>query len=220
MEKKIIILGGEGNGGVVAACILDMNNRFKNKELRLCGFLNDTLKIGEKINGYPVMGKTDDIQKFIKEGYYFVFAIHPIGHGKTRIDLFDHLNIPEDRLLTIVHPSSFIAYNAKLSPGVVVMPNCYIATKTKIGVCTLVMANSVIGHNNCIGRLCHFSAGSVTGSYINMGDASDIGLNATVLEKIQIGTCSVVGAGSLARKNIGDYEIHVGCPAKLLRICK
>lgn len=220
MIKKILILGGEGNGGVIAACIKDMHDNFGYKDLQFCGFLNDEVEIGAVINEYPVMGKTNDLKKFIKEGYYFVFAIHPIGHGDIRIKLFDKLNIPKERLLTIVHPSSFVGYNTILKPGVVVMPNCYIGTATIVGDSTLVMANSIIGHNNNIGRLCHFSASSVVGSVISVGDASDVSLNATIMERVNIGTCSVVGAGAMVRNNIGDYEVHVGVPAKLLRKIK
>ena len=220
MIKKILILGGEGNGGAIAACIKDMHDNFGYKELIFCGFLNDEIEIGTIINEYPVMGKTNDVKKFIKEGYYFVFAIHPIGHGDIRIELFNRLNIPKERLLTIVHPLSFVGYNTILKPGVVIMPNCSIGTATTIGDSTLVMANSVIGHNSIIGKLCHFSPGSVVGSVITIGDASDVSLNATVIEKVNIGTCSVVGAGAVARNNIGDYEVHVGIPAKLLRKLK
>lgn len=218
--KNILILGGEGNGGVVAACIRDMKERFGYHDLNMCGFLNDDLEVGTEINGYPVMGGTSQIHQFVEEGYYFIFAIHPIGKGEIRIKLFDQLKIPRERLLTVVHPSSFVGYNTILEPGVVVMPNCYIGTATTIGVSTLVMANSVIGHNDTIGRLCHFSAGSVTGSVITMGDASDVALNATVIEKVKIGTCAVIGAAALVLKDVGDYEIHVGSPAKLLKKLK
>ena len=220
MIKKILILGGEGNGGVIAACIKDMHDNFGYEDLNFCGFLNDEIEIGTIINEYPVMGKTNEVKKFIKEGYYFVFAIHPIGRGDVRIKLFNKLNIPKEKLLTIVHPSSFVGYNTILKPGVVVMPNCYIGTATIIGDSTLVMANSIIGHNDNIGRLCHFSASSVVGALITIGDASDIALNATVIEKVNIGTCSVVGAGALVRKDIGNYEVHVGNPARLLKKLK
>ncbi|HDK25815.1 MAG TPA: sugar O-acyltransferase [Candidatus Atribacteria bacterium] len=220
MIKKILILGGEGNGGIIAACIKDMHDNFGYKDLEFCGFLNDKIEIGTIVNNYPVMGKTSDVNKFIEKGYYFIFAIHPIGHGDIRIKLFNKLKIPREKLLTIVHPSSFVAYNTILKPGVVIMPNCYIGTATIIRDSTIVLANSVISHNTNIGKLCHISAGSVVGSVITIGEASDVCLNATVIEKVNIGTCSVVGAGAVARNDIGDYEVHVGIPAKLLRKLK
>ena len=74
MIKKILILGGEGNGGIIAACIKDMHDNFGYKDLEFCGFLNDKIEIGTIVNNYPVMGKTSDVNKFIEKGYYFIFA--------------------------------------------------------------------------------------------------------------------------------------------------
>jgi len=78
MDKKVIIIGGEGNGGVVASCIEDNRSRFNDSEWVVAGFLNDFEK-GKTILGYPVLGGTDDIEKFIKEDYYFMYAILTIG---------------------------------------------------------------------------------------------------------------------------------------------
>ena len=41
MNKKVIIIGGEGNGGVIAACIEDNRRRFGDPEWEVAGFVND-----------------------------------------------------------------------------------------------------------------------------------------------------------------------------------
>ena len=41
MNKKVIIVGGEGNGGVIAACVEDNRERFNNLEWEIVGFVND-----------------------------------------------------------------------------------------------------------------------------------------------------------------------------------
>lgn len=41
-----------------------------------------------------------------------------------------------------------------------------------------------------------------------------VGANATVLAGVKIGKCSMIGAGSVVTKNIGDFELWVGNPAK------
>ena len=65
--------------------------------------------------------------------------------------------------------------------------------------------------------MCHFSVGSITSSYITIGKVSDVTLGARVLEKRKIGNYAVVGAHSLVTKDVPDYEIHVGSPAKFLK---
>lgn len=216
MNKRVIIIGGEGNGGVIAACIEDNRRRFKDEEWIVAGFLNDLEKGGE-INGYPVLGGTDEINKFLQDEYYFMFAIHMIGRNVKSEEVFLRMNIPHSRLATIIHKTAFVANNAIIEPGVFVMSNCYIGPAAKIGYCTLIMANALIGHNTTVGPLCHFSVGSVTSSYISIGKVSDVALGAKVLEKRTIGNYAVAGANSLITHDIPDYEIHVGNPAQFLK---
>ena len=217
--KKIIILGGEGNGGVVSACIVDMNRRYDNHEYKVMGFLNDMEDVGSEINGFPILGKTADYKRYLDDvNILFMFAIHPVGHGSLRIKLFDELNIPTDKLATIIHPSAFVGYNADIQPGVMIMANSYVGTATKIGKCALLMSNTVVGHNTTVGDFCHISVGAVVSSYVNIGKASDIALNATVLEKIKIAENAVVGAGAMITKDILENQIVVGNPQRVLRL--
>ncbi|MCH2033310.1 MAG: hypothetical protein MK202_07270 [Tenacibaculum sp.] len=219
MNKKVLIIGGEGNGGVVASCIEDNRNRFNDYEWEVAGFIND-YEIGKKINGYDVVGGTDDIEKFLKEDYYFMYAIHMIGRNVKSEEVFLKMNIPKERFATVVHKTAFIADNAVLEPGVFIMSNCYIGPAAKIGMCCLIMANSMIGHNTTVGPLCHFSVGSITSSYVEIGRVSDVTLGARVLEKRKIGNYAVAGASSLVTRDIPDYEIHIGSPAKFYKRVK
>ena len=218
MSKKVIIIGGEGNGGVVASCIEDNRIRFNDFEYEVFGFLND-IESGE-ISGYPILGGTDQVTKYASEGYYFMFAIHMIGRNILTEKVFNNCKIPENQLATIIHKTAFIAPNALIEPGCLIMSNCYIGPATHIGKCTLVMANSMIGHNTNVGMLCHFSVGSITSSYINIGKVSDVTLGARVLEKRNIGNYAIAGAGSLVTRDIPDYEIHIGAPAKFYKKVK
>jgi len=216
MDKKVIIIGGEGNGGVVASCIEDNRSRFNDSEWVVAGFLNDFEK-GKTILGYPVLGGTDDIEKFIKEDYYFMYAIHMIGRNVKTEEVFLKMNIPLERFATIIHKTAFVAKSAILEPGVFIMSNCYVGPGVKMGHCSLMMANSLLGHNTTVGPLCHFSVGSITSSYIEIGKVSDVALGAKVLEKRKIGNYAVAGANSLITHDIPDYEIHIGSPAKFLK---
>lgn len=216
MNKKVIIIGGEGNGGVVASCIEDNRIRFNDLEWKVEGFLNDFEK-GTTILGYPVLGGTDEIDKFLQEEYYFIYAIHMIGRNVRSEEVFLNMNIPLERFATVIHKTAFVAQSAVLSPGVFVMSNCYVGPGVKMGHCCLMMANSLLGHNTTVGPLCHFSVGSITSSYIEIGKVSDVTLGAKVLEKRKIGNYAVAGANSLITHDIPDYEIHVGSPAKFLK---
>ena len=53
---------------------------------------------------------------------------------------------------------------------------------------------------------------------IFIGEASWIGANVTVTAGVRIGAHSVVGAGSVVTKDVPDYAVAVGNPARVIKI--
>ena len=216
MGKKVIILGGVGNGTVIANAIKHANYLGYN-DLECAGFLNDREPKGMLIEGFPVLGKLSDIQTFIKSGYIFINTILRIDGQKERIQLFEDLDLYDQYLATFVHPSAYVAPNVRLSPGCVIMPNVCISSGTIIGKCSLVMVGATIGHNNYINDYCHIAAQACVGSYLKIGKGVHIGLNCTIRENLTIGDYATIGMGAVLTKNVGNSEIWVGNPAHFLR---
>ena len=72
MSKKVVIIGGEGNGGVIASAIEDNRNKFGDFEWEVAGFLND---FEEQVDGFPVIGKLEDLPRLLDTtDYYFIFT--------------------------------------------------------------------------------------------------------------------------------------------------
>jgi len=218
-SKKVIILGGLGNGSVIAAAILDANLKGY-MEWEFSGYLNDREKKGNLIGGMPVLGKLFDANIFIDKGYYFINTILHIDGQQERIGLFERLNILNERMATFVHPTAYVAPNVVLGPGTVIMPNVSISPENVFGKGNLVMVNAFIGHNNVIGNYCHFAAQCCVGSYLKIEDGVHVGLNSTIRENLIIGKNATVGMGAVLTKNVGANEIWVGNPATLLRKAK
>ena len=216
MSKKIIILGGIGNGSVIANAIVDANKR-GDREWEFTGYLNDKIAAGGNIESNPVLGKLSDWMKFAIEGYFFINTIYRIDGQQQRVDLFEGLHIPDDRLATFIHPLTYVAPNADLGPGTVVMPNAVISSATAIAKGCLIMVGATILHNTKIGKYCHFAAQCCVGANMNIGDGVHIGLNATTRENLSIGKNATLGMGSVLTKDMGENEIWVGNPAKFLR---
>jgi virginiamycin A acetyltransferase len=52
---------------------------------------------------------------------------------------------------------------------------------------------------------------------VEVGHAVWIGHGVTILPGVKIGNGAVIGAGAVVTKNVGDYEIAVGNPAKVIK---
>jgi len=212
--KEVIILGGIGNGSVIADAISHAKVNY-GMDVSVIGFLNDRVEKGELIAGYPVLGKLSDYREFPE--VFFINSIYRIDGQEKRIDLFMKLKIPESSLLTFIHPQAYVAPSARIGTGAVIMPNVSVSSEAVIGKCTLIMAGATVGHNTTIGEFCHLAAQACTGSFVKICTGCHVGLNATIRENVAMAEYSALGMGSVLLTDTNPGEIWVGNPAKYLR---
>ncbi len=213
-SKKIIIIGGAKAGGV-ASCIDHNRKHYNDYEYEVMGILND-FETGS-INGYPILGKSRDCARYFDEdNIYFSYAIHVIGKNKLGDELFQELNIPEEKLATVIHKSAIILDGAILDPGVTVLALSYISSAhLKTGV--YVSPQSTICHGSEVGPLSYISMGSIIGSVTKIGRSVSVGMGAKIIEKSVVGDFAVVAAGAVVNGYVPDCSIYGGIPAKFMR---
>lgn len=216
--KKVLIFGGVGAASTIGIAIADANKEGYDEYI-MSGYINDMENI-QSIDGFPVVGGKKDIPRLLDEGYYFINTVYKIDGQKDRLKLFESLNIPINRLATFVSPRAYVASNVDLSPGCVVMPNASISSGVKMGICCRVMSGALVGHDNNVGNHVFFAANSCIGSHLEINDFAYFGLNCTTGGKLNIGKYSVVGMGSVVTRDIDDYSIVMGSPAKHARYVK
>lgn len=55
------------------------------------------------------------------------------------------------------------------------------------------------------------------GQRVSIGDGSYIGINAVIVGNVKIGKHCVIGANSVVTKDVPDYCVAVGSPAKVIK---
>ncbi len=217
--RKVLILGGLGNGSVIANAITHAH-QMGATDLVCAGFLNDRTPVGELIDDYPVLGTVADAPKFRDEGYLFINTILRIDNQRERLNMFAQLGLEDRHLATFVHPMAYVAPNVQLGAGTVIMPMACVSPGTKFGRGCLVMVAATIGHDNRFDDFCHVAAQACVGSYLKIGVGVHIGLNATIRENLTIGDYATIGMGAVLTKDVEERDIWVGNPAKFLRKAK
>ncbi len=91
-------------------------------------------------------------------------------------------------------------------------------TGISIGNCVLIAGNCYIGGARYYTgeiSLPIMDQGIYSKGAVSVGDDSWLGANVTVLDGVKIGKGCVVGAGAVVTRNLPDYSIAMGAPAKI-----
>ena len=124
--------------------------------------------------------------------------------------------------------------NVKIQSGVLLSPSIELGDNCEINENVRIRSNIKIGNDVLLAPSVSLLSVNHTftnieipireqgenGGFIVIGDDVWIGTNAIVLPNIIIGNHVIVGAGTIVAKNIPDYAIVVGNPAKIIRYRK
>lgn len=81
----------------------------------------------------------------------------------------------------------------------------------------LMIAESNANNGNLINQIPYVKDTLTKKNKIIVADEVWIGANVTILPGVTIGTCSVIGAGSVVIDDVDSYSIYAGIPAKKIR---
>ena len=211
--KKIIILGGHGDGLVAAQIIKDMQQ--SGLEVELAGFLNDHLQLGDTIENIPVLGKTSEWSFLdVEKKYYFYPALHKIKQMPQRKILLINLGIPSERLFSPVHPTATVASSAQIEHGCLIASHVTVQPGARIASYSSIRAGANIGHDAHIEGFCYVGPNAtMTGKSI-LREGAHLGPNAVIVDGITLETYAIAGAGSVILKDTMPNSLYIGNPAR------
>ena len=205
MENKVYIIGAGGHGQVIADIVKKMG-------FKLVGFLDDNKSlIGHKIGDMPVISPVAHAKELDGK---FVIAV---GDNEARKKLADMLNFPDEKYLTVIHPSVIIGNNVRIGVGTMIVGGAVINTGTIIGKHTIINTSVSIDHHNIIGDFVHIGPGTHTGGNVTIEEGTFLGIGTSVIPNRKIGRWSVIGAGAAVISDIPEFTVAVGIPANVIK---
>jgi acetyltransferase EpsM len=98
------------------------------------------------------------------------------------------------------------------------MAGVCINTNATIGKHCIINTSSTIDHDCKIEDFVHVAPSSSLAGGVEVGEGSFIGLGAFIIQGIKIGKWCVIGAGSVVIRDVPDFSVVAGVPAKFIRI--
>lgn len=214
--KKLVIIGGSGNGTVALSTALDINKLTPTWEI--LGFIND---FESEINGIRVLGPIDKevVQELLSDPeVFFVYSLITSKFREEGKNRLLSLEIPIDRYATLVHPTAVISEFANIGYGCTIQPFVSIGPNVEIGNHVQIFAQSLVGHDAIIENYSYIANNSCIGAKVIMKEGAYLGTNSSTKEFLQIGSWSFVGMGAVVIKDVPGKTVVIGNPAKPLRV--
>jgi len=215
-KKKVVIVGGKGSGEM-AASVFEAVNGVTN-EWEIAGFLNDLKPAGELLGKYPVLGGTNEITDFVRQGYFIHYTLHCTSKDKfERVEKFKKLRIPLEALASAVHPRACIDPSTKLGHGVLISPLAATSVGVEIGNFVHAYPHSYIAHEAVVGDFVTLTAHAIVGARVKVGEGAQLGLHSSIREDVRIGDYAMVGMGAVVLDDVVDHAVVVGNPARVIK---
>ena len=204
--NKLIIVGASGHGKVVADIAL------LNGYDEIC-FLDDNPNL-KSLGDFQVIGSFEKVFG-LDSNEYDVFV--GIGNSSIRRRMQTKLEESGYNVVSLIHPSSVIAYDVEIGCGTVVMAGAVINSGSVIGKGCIINTSSSVDHDNSVGDFVHVSVAAHTAGTVVVGDNTWIGIGAVISNNINVTSDVTIGAGAVVIGDICDHGIYVGVPAKKIR---
>lgn len=211
--KKNIVLFGAGSHAHVVIDIIEKQDIYN-----IIGLIDSKKNPGEIFDDYRIIGKQENLVSLIEE-YSIDGGIVCIGDNYWRGFVAEFiLNlVSEFKFFNAIHPDCVIGKGVKIGQGNVFMPGVIINPYASIGNHCIINTNSSLEHFCVMEDYSSLSAGVITGGYAKIGTYTAIALGVTLFDRIKVGKHTVIGSGALVTKDVEDYVLSYGVPAKTIK---
>ncbi len=205
--KRLIIIGGRNLGRELHS--LSKQCQGYGKEWMPYGFLDDDKSLEKKNNlPLPIISSVEAYTPASSD--VFICAL---GNPRYKQKYIEEIQLKGGEFISLIHPSAIMHDNVDIGHGVIIQPNCLISDHVILGDFVTVQAYSTLGHDTTVKNYSHISAYSFTGGGVVLDECVLTGTRSTILPNIIVNKYSVVGACSLATKNVPAYTTVFGVPA-------
>lgn len=207
-SHRVAIYGASQGGLAVLECLLAGGAH------TAVAFLDDDPQwAGQHYHGLPVWPGAN-LSRLRKEGVTAV-ATH-IARSDLRLAFREAFRAAGLVYLNTIHPRAVVASSVRMGEGNLIKAGAIVDAHVDLGDCCIIDNGVILPHHNRIGDGCHLAPGACFGGDCTVESGSVIGIGATVSARIHIGRNVIVGAGACVTRDVPDYAVVEGQPARIV----
>lgn len=160
---------------------------------------------GKALNGMPVLGTRDALPSFGTARF--------VADNTWPVDA----EVPMERLVSLVDPSTFVARSARIGRGCVVYPHCTIGHNAVLGERVFCLSGCVVNHDDVVADRTQIASQVSLAGYVTVESGCYLGQSCSVRQNVTIGNGSFIGMGAIVLHDVPPNSVMVGNPARKLR---
>lgn len=212
--KDLAIFGVGGFGREVLALVKDINK--VSPIWNILGFFDDGHERGELVNGFPILGKTADLNNWTTP----ISLAISIGNPVVKKKIIDKISNPLVDYPTLIHPSVWIGDGefVKMGRGCILCAGVMVTTNVQIKDFVILNLQCTVGHDTVINDYAAFMPSVNISGEVTIGEGVYVGTGAKIINQLEIGDYTIVGAGAVVAKTLPSHCTAVGVPAKPIKV--
>lgn len=210
--KGLVIFGIGGQGRETLQIIRDINALEVTWDFQ--GFIVDeAYASSQKIQGYPVYSGLN----WLKENPSAALVI-AVGDSAARMRIARKIRMCcQNPFATLIHPRATVGETVDIGEGSVVCAGSVVTSDIKISTHVLVNMGVTIGHDCCLEDFVTLNPGANVSGNVHLKQGVEIGAGAVIIPKCTVGEWSIMGAGTVAIRDVEANVTVVGAPARIVK---
>lgn len=205
-QKEVLIFGAGGFG--IEALQYAADAAKHGWPYQVAGFLDDAVAVGTLVEGVEVVATSSD------SVYLATNIVIATGDPQARAAIAEKIHAAGGTLVTLVHPSAYVAPSATLGGGCLVCPFALVGVRAVVGANVAMNVYSSVGHDSHVGAHTVLSPYAAVLGRVAVGPQTFLGTHSTIAPGVSVDGYSKISAGALVTRNAPAGSLLVGNPAK------
>jgi len=213
VQKPLVIFGAGSLGREILIMLHQINKAIP--QWQILGFHDDDFNTPKKVQDYPYLGTSKDLQQYNKP----VAVLIAVGNPVQKKEIRSKLDMPHLTFPPLIHStvSNEAFQHNTIGEGTILCQGTILTTNIKLGRQVLLNLGCTIGHDTIIHDYCALMPQANISGNVVLEQGVYVGANATVLPGIRIGQNSIIGAGAVVTHHISPHCTAVGVPARIIK---
>ncbi len=210
--EKIVIVGAGGFGREVKMLIDQIN--LKERKYEFLGFYDDGFENGTTINNNQVLGSIEDLANSSQE----LNVVVAIGSPEIKRKIVEKLSRSSINFPSLIHPSVLIGDEfVSIGNGCIICAGTIITCNIEIKDFVILNLMCTVGHDTVINSFASFMPSVNISGEVVIHEEVYVGTGAKIINQLEIGKQTIVGAGAVVSKTLPEKCTAVGIPAKPIK---